>query len=79
VLKILAVSSVDQLAGGAEDGPNPGRLGMTTSNETDFPVDVFPFLVRSPIRGINSKNDPGQPWNSIKGIASGLLDFWCIK
>jgi hypothetical protein len=50
VLKILAVSSTVQSAGGAEEKTKPGRDGTTTLKDTVFPVALTEggLMVRLP-------------------------------
>jgi hypothetical protein len=54
VLKILAVSSVVQLAGGAEENMKPGREGTTTLKDTFFPLAFNDGWVNGWITGRNS-------------------------
>ena len=80
VLKTRAVPSLVQFAGGADENANPGSDGTTTSNEAGLPVDDVAFLaVKGLMMGANSRNDPGQPWSSSSGIASGSADFSWMK
>jgi hypothetical protein len=54
VLKILAVSSVVQLAGGAEENMKPGREGTTTLKDTFFPLAFNDGWINGWITGRNS-------------------------
>jgi hypothetical protein len=61
VIKIFqtrAVSLTDQTGGGGDENANPGRDGMTTSNDMFRPVGKVVNFVNFSTAGRNSKNEP---------------------
>jgi hypothetical protein len=73
------VSSIVQFFGSGDENANPGREGTITSNETNSPFESSELCVKASMIGTNSRNDPGQPWLRIRGMAFGDLDFAWIK
>jgi len=61
LLKIRAVSSNVQFAGGTLENAKPGKDGIITSKDTGFPAGVLDSEVNGLIAGMNSKKDPGHP------------------
>jgi hypothetical protein len=58
VLKILAVSSGDQVLDGKEENPKPGREGMTTLYDMLRPCPPDSDWVRRGTVGRYSRKDP---------------------
>lgn len=50
-----------QFAGGALENAYPGREGMTTSKETELPLEVLAGVMSGWMMAMNSKKDPGHP------------------
>ena len=61
------------------ENPNPGIDGITTWNASDGSSPCAAGSVSGPMMSANSTNDPGQPWDSSSGMASGCGERTCKK
>ncbi len=61
------------------ENPNPGRAGMITWKASAGSPPCAPGSVSGPMTSRNSAIEPGQPWVSSSGTASGAAERTCRK
>ena len=64
---------------GLSEKPNPGMEGTTTWKASAGDPPCATGSVSGPITSRNSNTDPGQPWHSSSGSASGSGERVCRK
>jgi hypothetical protein len=75
---IRAVSPTFQsfVSGGSEESAKPGSEGTMMWYGR---VSGVYFVRRRVMSGINSRKEPGQPWNKARGIADGFFEKSAVK